>query len=131
MQGSFVSEVELERLIQYWKSSALGSEVGQVDSTAPAQVIPPGAPLKQVPLWDENSPPDDEADPIYNEAIKVVREMRRASISLLQRRLRIGYTRAARLVDRLETQGIIGPAQGGSKPREVLDYGPLSQMDEE
>jgi S-DNA-T family DNA segregation ATPase FtsK/SpoIIIE len=131
MQGSFVSEVELERLIQYWKRASLGSEVEQVDSNAPAQVIPPGAPLKQVPLWDENSPPDDEADPVYNDAVKVVREMRRASISLLQRRLRIGYTRAARLIDRLEIQGIIGPAQGGSKPREVLDYGPLSQMDEE
>jgi S-DNA-T family DNA segregation ATPase FtsK/SpoIIIE len=131
MQGSFVSEVELERLIQYWKRASLGSEVEQVDSNAPAQVIPPGAPLKQVPLWDENSPPDDEADPVYDDAVMVVREMRRASISLLQRRLRIGYTRAARLIDRLEIQGIIGPAQGGSKPREVLDYGPLSQMDEE
>jgi S-DNA-T family DNA segregation ATPase FtsK/SpoIIIE len=131
MQGSFVSEVELERLIQYWKNAALGSEVERVESTAPAQAIPPGTPLTQVPLWDEKSPPDDEADPIYNEAVNVVREMRRASISLLQRRLRIGYTRAARLVDQLETQGIIGPARGGSQPREVLDYGPLSQIDED
>jgi S-DNA-T family DNA segregation ATPase FtsK/SpoIIIE len=61
--------------------------------------------------------------------VQIVREMRRASISLLQRRLRIGYTRAARLVDQLEQQEIIGPAQSGSQPREVLDYGVLSETD--
>ena len=72
---------------------------------------------------------DPDLDPIFIEAVQVVREMRRASISLLQRRLRIGYTRAARLVDQLEEQGIIGPAQSGSQPREVLDYGPLSEPD--
>jgi S-DNA-T family DNA segregation ATPase FtsK/SpoIIIE len=52
-----------------------------------------------------------------------VREERRASVSLLQRRLRIGYTRSARLVDYMEEQGIVGPDLGGSKGREVLDYG--------
>ncbi len=57
--------------------------------------------------------------------------MRRASISLLQRRLRIGYTRAARLVDQLEKNGIIGPEPGGSQAREVLDYGDLASVEEE
>jgi S-DNA-T family DNA segregation ATPase FtsK/SpoIIIE len=56
--------------------------------------------------------------------------MRRASISLLQRRLRIGYTRAARLIDEMEERGLIGPAQSGSQPREVLDYGNLAPMEE-
>lgn len=131
MQGSFVSEAELERLIRYWKNAAIGSQVDTAKSTAPAQAIPPGAPLKQAPLWGENGPPEDDTDPVFAEAVKVVREMRRASISLLQRRLRIGYTRAARIIDQLEAQGIVSPARGGSKPREVLDYGPLSKTYEE
>jgi S-DNA-T family DNA segregation ATPase FtsK/SpoIIIE len=90
------------------------------------QAPPTGIPLKQVPLWEEGAEPDDDLDPVFDEAVEIVREMRRASISLLQRRLRIGYTRAARLVDQLEEQGIIGPAQSGSQPREVIDYGDLS-----
>jgi len=49
--------------------------------------------------------------------------MKKASISLLQRRLRIGYTRAARLIDVLEEKGIIGPAESGAKPREVISFG--------
>ena len=49
--------------------------------------------------------------------------MKKASISLLQRRLRIGYTRSARLIDVLEEKGIIGPAESGAKPREVINYG--------
>ena len=50
----------------------------------------------------------------------MVRRLNKASVSLLQRRMRIGYTRAARLIDMMEDQGIVGPAQDGSKPREVL-----------
>jgi S-DNA-T family DNA segregation ATPase FtsK/SpoIIIE len=82
-------------------------------------------------MWTEEGETDPDLDPIFAESVQVVREMRRASISLLQRRLRIGYTRAARLVDQLEEKGIIGPAQSGSQPREVLDYGPLSEGDPE
>jgi S-DNA-T family DNA segregation ATPase FtsK/SpoIIIE len=79
-------------------------------------------------LWSDlqstlENPPADGEDDLLNDAIQVVRELRKASISLLQRRLRIGYTRAARLIDILEEKGIIGPAQSGAQPREVLDYG--------
>jgi S-DNA-T family DNA segregation ATPase FtsK/SpoIIIE len=63
--------------------------------------------------------------------VEIVRQMHRASISLLQRRLRIGYTRAARLIDDLEEKGIVGPAQQGSQAREVLDYGELPQAEGE
>ena len=66
--------------------------------------------------------PDGE-DELLDEAVKAVREMKKASISLLQRRLRIGYTRAARLIDVLEEKGIIGPAESGAKPREVINFG--------
>jgi S-DNA-T family DNA segregation ATPase FtsK/SpoIIIE len=55
--------------------------------------------------------------------VALVRRSKRASISMLQRRLRIGYTRAARLIEQMEEDGIIGPPTEGSKPREVLDYG--------
>jgi S-DNA-T family DNA segregation ATPase FtsK/SpoIIIE len=92
----------------------------------PPETIPTGVPLKQAPLWEEGETPDEDLDPVFDEAVEVVREMRRASISLLQRRLRIGYTRAARLVDQLQAAGIIGPAKSGSQAREVLDYGGLT-----
>jgi S-DNA-T family DNA segregation ATPase FtsK/SpoIIIE len=75
--------------------------------------------------------PSEDTDDLFDEAVTIVRQMRRASISLLQRRLRIGYTRAARLVDQLEEQGIIGPATPGSQPREVLDYGSLEAVTED
>ncbi len=62
----------------------------------------------------------DERDELYEQAVEMVRRLNKASVSLLQRRMRIGYTRAARLIDMMEDQGVIGPAQDGSKPREVL-----------
>jgi S-DNA-T family DNA segregation ATPase FtsK/SpoIIIE len=129
MQGAFVSEVELNRLIRYWKLASLDGEETQPSIATEVESIPSGVPLKQVPMWTEETDSDADLDPIFAEAVQVVREMRKASISLLQRRLRIGYTRAARLVDQLEDQGIIGPAQSGSQPREVIDYGPLSETE--
>lgn len=62
----------------------------------------------------------DERDELYEQAVEMVRRLNKASVSLLQRRMRIGYTRAARLIDMMEDEGVIGPAQDGSKPREVL-----------
>jgi len=58
-------------------------------------------------------------DPLYEEAKRVVIEARKASASLLQRRLRVGYARAARLIDMLEERGVVGPGEG-AKPREIL-----------
>ncbi len=119
MQGSFVSESELDGLVGYWKQAALGVEDSQTVN------IPAGVPLKQAALWEEmaEQEQEQERDELYDDAVAVLREMRRGSISLLQRRLRIGYTRAARLIDQLEEAGIVGPAQSGSSAREVLDYG--------
>jgi S-DNA-T family DNA segregation ATPase FtsK/SpoIIIE len=130
MQGAFVSEVELSRLIRFWKNAALGGDVTQPSHIGPVETIPSGVPLKQVPMWNEEDAADEDLDPLYDEAVAIVREMRRASISLLQRRLRIGYTRAARIVDHLEEQGVIGPAKSGSKAREVLDYGGMATAEE-
>jgi S-DNA-T family DNA segregation ATPase FtsK/SpoIIIE len=60
---------------------------------------------------------------MLKDATAVIRREGKASISMLQRRLRVGYTRAARLIDTLEDRGIVGPQQTGSQVREVLDYG--------
>jgi S-DNA-T family DNA segregation ATPase FtsK/SpoIIIE len=131
MQGSFVSEMELTRLIRYWKNAAMGGEVTRPTTAMPEETIPVGVPLRQVPLWEEVEEENEAEDELYGEAVEIVRNMRRASISLLQRRMRIGYTRAARLIDIMEENGIIGPATGGSKPREVLDFGELVEVGEE
>ncbi len=130
MQGAYVSEDELNRLIQYWKIANLDDEI-EGQPVIPVESIPPGVDLKQAPLWDEMAEEDDDLDPLFNEAVAVIRGVRRASISLLQRHLRIGYTRSARLVDQLEERGIIGPAKSGSQPREVLDYGDLTSQSEQ
>ena len=130
MQGAYVSEVELTRLIMHWKGQAAPVPGRASPRTEAAEPLPEGEPLKQAPLWEDMAS-DNDGDPLYAEAVKTVREMRRASTSLLQRRMRIGYTRGARLMDRLEENGIIGPAKEGAQAREVLDYGELAATETE
>jgi len=128
LQGAFVSEAELNRLILFWRSQSAGPAPAPAVEAAPAEGPAPAGPLKQAPLWDDiQAEAEEGVDPLYDEAVKVVRGMRRASISLLQRRMRIGYTRSARLVDLLEERGIIGPSKEGAQAREVLDYGNLEE----
>jgi len=123
IQGVFVSDAEIQRLTQYWHNQAgaaspmVAAAGGIVDAPAAS-----GVPLKQVPMFEDMSP-IEKGDPMMNDAIELVRREGRASVSMLQRRLRIGYTRAARMVDNMQDKGIIGPPQGGSQVREVLDYG--------
>ncbi len=116
LQGCFVSDRELDRLVRYWK----GPEVGA--STTPTSFYRVEE-VTQQPLWEEMRAKEKEAsrrDDLLEEAIAMVRKHNRASISLLQRRLRIGYSRAARLIDLLEEQGIVGPDRGAGRSREVL-----------
>jgi S-DNA-T family DNA segregation ATPase FtsK/SpoIIIE len=93
----------------------------------------PTPPSPQQAFWDRDDDDDDDdfddngdsgggdgEDEMYEEAVELVRRLGKASVSLLQRRLRIGYTRAARLIDLMEEHGIVGPATEGSKPRDVL-----------
>ncbi|MNJ62396.1 DNA translocase SpoIIIE [compost metagenome] len=68
---------------------------------------------------DELQEPDEILDELFDQAVQIILEAKQASVSLLQRRMRIGYTRAARLIDSMEARGIVGPYEG-SKPREVL-----------
>lgn len=120
LQGVYVSDNEIQRLVFYWREFS-----GQAESPSggPVDAVPSGVPLKQMPLWDEMAPESND-DPLLKEAIDLVRREGRASISMLQRRMRIGYTRAARMVDALEEKGIIGPTLPNSQVRQVLDYGP-------
>jgi S-DNA-T family DNA segregation ATPase FtsK/SpoIIIE len=131
MQGAYVSEGEFSRLIRYWKLAGVEPDEEKDNApVGPTVTIPRGVDLEQGSLWEEVAAQED-LDPIFDEAVKVVRQARKASISMLQRRLRIGYTRAARVVDQMEAMGIIGPAQSGSQPREVLDYGDHADFGDE
>jgi len=124
LQGVFVSDPEIQRIVQYWRTFAGSTGTAPVATGTPIDSIPQGIPLKQMPIWEEMDTLDDEEeDNMYQEAVSLVRRKGRASISMLQRRLRIGYTRAARLIDQMEQDEIIGPATGSSTPREVIDYG--------
>jgi len=122
LQGVYVSDVEISRLVDYWRTQAavLQSQMPQVEGESASDMLPGGLPLKQAPLWDTE---DVSGDPLYADAVDLVRREGRASITMLQRRLRVGYTRAARLVDSMEEKGIISPALPNSQVREVLDFG--------
>ena len=107
LQGVMVSDSEVERTITFWQKT-------WVDSAGEADALPP---------WEETIAQEHalaEKDDLVEQAVAIVRSSQRASASMLQRRLRIGYPRAARLIDELEEMGVIGPAQGGGREREVL-----------
>ncbi|GAB4423584.1 MAG: DNA translocase FtsK [Anaerolineales bacterium] len=130
LQGVFVSDVEIQRLVNFWRTQAGGGSPYGGAHTGPIDAVPEGVPLKQTAMFDEMKPEED-TDPLLEEAIDLVRREGRASVSMLQRRLRIGYTRAARLVDVMEEKGIVSEPQGGTGVREVLDYGPAAPPKED
>jgi len=107
-QGVMITDMEIERLVSHWQKAA------EVSSEAPP--------------WEKllTEPEGNEDEGLIEKAISIVRQGQRASASLLQRRLRIGYPRAARLLDQLEEQGVVGPSLGGGKERDVL-LGPLDE----
>ena len=72
-----------------------------------------------------------DADPLLHEAVDLIRKEGRASVSMLQRRMRIGYTRASRLMDVMEERKIVGPPVANTQVRQVLDYGPAAPPKEE
>ena len=124
LQGVFVSDHEIQRLVEYWRTQAGGASSPYAAAGIPADAIPEGVPLKQQPLWEKVE--KVEGDPLLPDAIDLVRREGRASVSMLQRRMRIGYTRAARIVDNMEDKGIVGPPEGATQVRQVLDYGPTA-----
>jgi S-DNA-T family DNA segregation ATPase FtsK/SpoIIIE len=125
LQGVFVSEGEIQRLVDYWHTQAGFAIPAPSIAGGIVDALPAGIPLKQMPLW-ENMIPEEEGDPLLNEAIDLVRRQGRASISMLQRRLRIGYTRSARLIETMQEKRIIGTEAVGVQGFEVLDFGPAA-----
>ena len=130
LQGVFVSDPEIQRLVDFWRAQVGGASPYAAAGTPVDAPLPAGVPLKQGALWEEMQK-EDEGDPLYSEAVDLVRRQGRCSVSMLQRRLRIGYTRAARLVDVLEEKGIVSEPQGGTGVRDVLDYGPAAPPKED
>ena len=134
LQGSFVSDRELGRIIDYWRRARRVNRIAAAEARRKKEKEATLPPPTQQPLWDELIGEAEEEteyeDELVPEAIELVRDLDRASTSLLQRRFRIGYTRAARIMDVMEEEGIIGPPTGTSKAREVLDYGDQDEGEE-
>ncbi|WP_026570308.1 FtsK/SpoIIIE family DNA translocase [Sediminibacillus terrae] len=108
IQGAFLSDEEVERVVDHC--------IDQQKAQYQEEMIP-----------DEEAEVNEEVDDeLFDDAVQMILEMQSASVSMLQRRFRIGYTRAARLIDAMEARGIVGPYEG-SKPRAVL----ISQQEEE
>jgi S-DNA-T family DNA segregation ATPase FtsK/SpoIIIE len=114
-QGCFVSDKEIEAVSMFWRSKIL-EETKE--------------PLEEAPPWEGMSlEKEGSDDAVLRQAIELVRERKRASASFLQRHLRVGYPRAARLMDQLEKLGVVGPAETGGRSRIVLESTDLSEDD--
>ena len=110
IQGAYVSDKEVKKVVNWIKSNFKGDISEDILSENLEKALEASEPeLKEFAF---------EEDPLYEDAKKIVIEARKASASLLQRKLRIGYARAARLIDMLEERGVVGPSRG-AKPREV------------
>ncbi|MBI4086839.1 DNA translocase FtsK [Candidatus Kaiserbacteria bacterium] len=112
IQSAFLSEGEVKKVTEYLRKQHDAQELDAIDLSGAGK-----DPVEADAFF--SSVADDDDDDLYEEAKGLVTEAGKASTSYLQRRLRIGYSRAARLVDLLEERGVIGPADGG-RPREVL-----------
>jgi DNA segregation ATPase FtsK/SpoIIIE-like protein len=131
--------------VRYWRVEAVDQPAPAfLNLAAPAapaahaapEAAPTSAPSpheqRQQDFWDSYAsvasgdagalePLSPHEDDLYEKAVDLIRRQKKASVSMLQRKLRIGYTRAARLIDIMEEQGVVGPAkEGSSKPRDVL-----------
>jgi len=104
IHGAYISEVELARITEFLKKQ----KKPEYDKS-----------VVQAPVEDKDTTADEEHDERYDDAIALVTRTRQASISMIQRHLRIGYNRAARIIEMMEREGVVGPSDG-VKPREVL-----------
>ena len=116
LQGCFVSDEEVERVVDFVKNSANADYDDAVMEEIERQAVM-GKQKGGVP--SETDDEEGDADSMLDEAIRAVVEAGQASTSLLQRKLKLGYARAARIIDQMEERGIVGPYEG-SKPRKVL-----------
>lgn len=115
LQSAFISETEVKKVVKYL-ADAYRDEVSEEITLTPGSISPDKS-IFESSLEDDA---DDDDDEMYEEARACVIEAGKASTSYLQRKLKLGYARAARLMDKLEERGVIGPGDG-AKPREVLE----------
>ncbi len=106
VHGAFVSEIEVQRVVDFLKKQGT-PEYDKTILAAPASA-------------DSGGNGDDEYDEKWDQALAIIADTKQASISMLQRRLRLGYNRAARMIEKMEAEGIVGPSDGTSRPREVF-----------
>ena len=102
IQGAFLSDREVEAIVDF----VIEQQKAQYQE-------------EMIPTEIVDIPPHEETDELYDEAVQLVTEMQTASVSMLQRKFRVGYSRAARIIDQMEMRGVVGPPDG-SKPRQVL-----------
>ncbi len=107
IHGAYISEKEIFRITGFIKSQ--GQPTVYDESIVAINEEESGAPVEG----------DDDYDELYDQAVALVAEIRQASISMLQRKMRVGYNRAARMIERMEKEGVVG-ASDGVRPREVL-----------
>jgi len=105
IHGPYVSEKEIERIVDFVKKQAIPAYDESISEYHPDT--------------KEGEHPDEDFDEKYDEAVELVTELGQASISLVQRYMKVGYNRAARMIERMESEGIVGPSDG-VKPRKVL-----------
>jgi len=130
LQGVFVSDHEIHRLVDFWRNQNTAGMPAMSDG--PVDGVPSNVPLKQTSMFAEDiTASAEQGDHLMSEAVDLVRREGRASVSMLQRKLRIGYTRAARLIDNMEEKKIVGPPQDATGVRPVLDYGPAAPPKED
>ena len=111
MHGAFVDDHEVPRVVDYLRQTGAPDYIDDVLAE----------PREEADAMEDadSGGRGGESDPLYDEAVRIVTESRRASVSGVQRRLRIGYNRAARLVEEMEAAGVVGPLQSNGS-REVL-----------
>jgi DNA segregation ATPase FtsK/SpoIIIE-like protein len=111
LQGCFINDSEISKLVNFWRNNSFMNsqyEINVFDD------------LNQINESTSNGNSDRNKDSLYNDAVGLAKSTKKLSISFLQRKLRIGYPRAARLMDELEEEGIVGPMQDSIKSRDVI-----------
>jgi len=142
-QGVMITDSEIRSVIKWWAENTDPRHKQQLDLPAPEPAkptiaqsagTPASVPVEEEAPWEEaiqENQPEDSDETLINQAIDLVRRSRRASASYLQRHMRLGYPRAAWLIDQLEARGVLGPAQTGGKDREILLDPPEPEEEEE
>ncbi len=133
IQGAYISEKEVKKVAKYIMKSNLKNQTSKTEikeQKLEGEITEDKLSESAKETLEKGGDFFNEEDPLYEEAKRVVIEAKKASASLLQRRLRLGYARAARLIDTLEERGVVGPGEG-AKPREVYGGGEQDESEQE